>query len=378
MLPQVTFVGIHGRYSPSLHPVNAAADGVASQWPASPPDDRMFPVVRGRRLVRAALAVGIALGGNRPARAAATTLAHWTPLLQVPGIVDVSAPRSDGSLTLTTGARLFLLSPAGVLGAFARGADGYAGVGAEQYIALAQPRRVPGAGCRFGRDDVYALDVASPGVVAVDSAGRARRVAALPAAAFPNGIAFDGVGRFGHRVLVTVGLAGATNVYAIDCLGRVQTVVEGAPRVEGGMVVAPRTFGRWAGQLVAPDEIGGDLVAIDARGRSSTIVASGLAVGQDVGVESLGFVPAGFRRGAAFLADRGVPGNPHPGTDSVLRISGAALAAAQVRVGDLLVATEGGADTIAVRCRAQCSVRRVADGPAATHAEGHLIVVRGR
>src|SRR5262249_58923620 len=100
-----------------------------------------------------------------------------------------------------------------------------------------------------------------------------------------------------------------------------------------------------------PDEIGGGLVAIDAQGRATTVVDSGLAAGGDIGVESAGFVPTHFgARGAAFLADRGTPGSPHPGTDSILTIAGDALIGAGVRAGDLLVATGGGADTIAVRC----------------------------
>ena len=52
---------------------------------------------------------------------------------------------------------------------------------------------------------------------------------------------------------------------------------------------------------------------------------------------------------AACLADRLTPGNKHPGDDSILRLSAAALARAGIRAGDLLVATEGGANTIDVR-----------------------------
>jgi len=49
------------------------------------------------------------------------------------------------------------------------------------------------------------------------------------------------------------------------------------------------------------------------------------------------------------------------------------LIKAGVRAGDLLVATEGGARTIMVRCTRSCAVRYVADGPAITHAEGHIV-----
>jgi hypothetical protein len=103
-----------------------------------------------------------------------------------------------------------------------------------------------------------------------------------------------------------------------------------------------------------------------------------LPSGADIGVESAGFVPPGFdRTGAAYLADRRSPGNPHPGTDSILRVSGADLVKAGVRPGDLIVASEGGAKTIAVRCARTCSVRKIADGPASSHAEGHIVFAPG-
>jgi hypothetical protein len=305
---------------------------------------------------------------------------HWTQFLRVPGAVDLSAPRRDGSLTVTAGGQLFLFQPSGALLDFARGPGGYAtDPGAEAYLVLARRRRVPGAHCSFRRDDIYALEVTPPGVVLVNTSGQARAFAALPAGTFPNGITFDDVGRFGHRLLITAGVDGATNVYAIDCRGRVREITQNAPRVEGGIAVAPRSFGRYAGQLIAPDEVGGRLVAIDAGGRARTVVDSGLATGGDIGVESAGFVPPRFGSGgAAFLADRGTPGSPHPGTDSILMLAGEALVGAGMRAGDLLVATEGGADTIAVRCRLECTVRRMADGPAVAHAEGHIVFVRQR
>jgi hypothetical protein len=144
------------------------------------------------------------------------------------------------------------------------------------------------------------------------------------------------------------------------------------------MVVAPRAFGRFGGQLIAPDELHGALIALDARGRARVLARSGLPAGGDIGVESLAFVPRGFDRGmTALLADRAVPGAPHPGTDSILGVSGAALHAAGVRAGDLLAATEGGGETIAVRCNLRrCTVRLVAHGPSVTHAEGHIVFVQ--
>src|SRR5262249_50729133 len=141
-----------------------------------------------------------------------------------------------------------------------------------------------------------------------------------------------------------------TTLWGIDCRGRAREVVANGPLIEGGMEVAPKTFGRFAGQLIGVDELGGNVVAFKPSGKSSIVAASGLPTGGDVGVESLGFVPPRLGNRSAFLADRGVPGNPHPGTDTVLRLSNGDLNAAQIGSGDLLVATEGGALTLAIRC----------------------------
>lgn len=94
-------------------------------------------------------------------------------------------------------------------------------------------------------------------------------------------------------------------------------------------------------------------------------------------MESTGFVPPGFSAGdSAYLADRFSRGNKHPGTDSILRLPGPELIKAGVKPGDLLVATEGGARTIDVRCAASCAVRYIATGLAISHAEGHIVFSR--
>jgi hypothetical protein len=96
-----------------------------------------------------------------------------------------------------------------------------------------------------------------------------------------------------------------------------------------------------------------------------------LPAGGDIGVESAGFVPQ--RAAAAYLADRFSAGNKHPGDDAILELSAAQLARGGIRAGDLLIATEGGARTIDIRCTAACTVRYVAAGPAIAHAEGHVV-----
>jgi len=312
----------------------------------------------------------------------AASLARWRAAVPIRRVLDLSSPRHDGTILVTAAGHLALLLPSGAVHQFAAGPAGYANPGGEEpYIALSTGERVASASCRFPRQTLYVLRLQKgPGVTAVDSRGEARGFASLPRHGLENGIAFDSTGRFGHRLLVTATNASRTTVYAIDCRGSVSTLTTTAPKLEGGITVAPATFGRFAGDLIAPDENSGRIYAISPNGRSRLLANSGLAHGGDVGVESAGFVPPGFRAASsALVADRRTPGNPHPGDDAVLRIDGSSLIAAGVGSGDLIVATEGGAQTDAIRCTGvSCRVRQVADGPPIAHLEGHIVFTEGR
>jgi hypothetical protein len=304
----------------------------------------------------------------------------WRPLLKAPGIVDVVGPRADARLVLATHAGLLLFRPGRTPQPFARSSSGYGGASGEPYLALVPARRLPGANCAFRRDDVFALDPSSkPGLIRVDSRGRAERFTDFPAGTFPAGIAFDFVGSFGFRLLVTVRSVGKTTLYAVDCRGHSRVITRQGPPVEGGIAVAPTTFGRYAGNLIAPDEVSGNIFAFGPQGKVRLLVPSGLPAGGDIGVEVLGFVrrPLG-PRGSAYLADLGSAGSPTEGTDSLLVLRGPQLRGAQLRAGDLVGATEAGARTLVIRCARRCSIRRIGTGPAATHAEGHMTFVAGR
>jgi hypothetical protein len=307
---------------------------------------------------------------------AAAPPGHWARYRHVPGVVDLAGPRGDGSFTVAAAGRLFILNASGALTPFAQGPGGYATVtGGEPYITLAGRGRVAGTRCSFPHGMIFALQPGSrPGIAGISAAGLARRFAALPGTEAPTGITFDSVGDFGHKLLVTARNHAQTAVLAIDCTGRVQAITTHAPAMEGGITVAPPSFGRYGGDLIAPGETSGRIFAISPDGTVTTLAASGLPRGGDIGVESTGFVPPGFRSsGSAFLADRYSKGNKHPGTDSILRLPGAALVKSGVRAGDLLVATEASAHTIVIRCASSCTVRHIADGPAITHAEGHIV-----
>jgi hypothetical protein len=315
------------------------------------------------------------LGGSAVAASARPRSARWTRFAHVPAVVDLTGPRRDGSLTVAADGRLSLLHLGRPPVPFARGQDGYSTAkGPEPYLALSNAATPDGSTCSFAPDDVFAVEPkAQPAVIQINTSGQSRRLADLPAGVSPNGIVFDDVGRFGHRLLVTAAVRGGTAVYALDCTGRITTITPRGPSLEGGIVVAPSTFGAFAGDLVGADEHTGLIVAIGPAGDGRTVARSGLPSGGDIGVESIGVIPSDPARSSAYLADRRSPGNPHPGTDSILRMTGAQLAGAGVQAGDLLVATEGGAKTVVVHCAAVCTVRHIGDGPAIAHAEGHIV-----
>ena len=299
---------------------------------------------------------------------------RWRQFARLPGALDIVGPRADGRFVAAAGAGLFLVRRNGSVVPFARGSNGYAPARGEAYLALAHNERVPGASCSFHRDDVYAIDpVDHPGVILITRSGAARRFVDLPGGSFVAGIAFDTVGRFGHRLLVTALVGNLTTLYEIDCRGRAKAVAHGVARVEGGAVVAPSSFGRYGGRLIAVDELSGNVYAFDAHGRVRVIAHPSIPAGSDLGVESVGFVPHAFtRRGAAYLTDLGAPGSPTQGTDSVLSLPGRALLSSGARPGDLLVAAEAGGVTLSIRCVSRCTTRRIGRAFDATHAEGHI------
>jgi hypothetical protein len=336
---------------------------------------RALTQAAGRRRLGAVLGMAgavLALGGCGTSTTTTITarramrVTRWTAFARAPKPLDLVGPRPDGGLVLAADARLWLLSGRGSVHSLPGGQGGYRSAGGEEpYIALAT------SGC-FGAGNIYAIRLRSgPGVVVINRISGARRFAAINAPGLIDGITFDHTGTFGRRLLVTITADTTTTVDAIDCHGAVTTITRYGPRVEGGIAVAPATFGRFAGDLIAPDEKSGRTLAITPHGRSMLLANSGLPHGPDTGVESEAFVPAG--REDAFVSDRLTPGNAHPGDNLVLRIRHAALAAAGVRTGDLLVAGEGGGLTDAVSCSAAgCHVRLVAKGPPIAHIEGHI------
>ena len=319
-----------------------------------------------RNLMLGGLAV-IFTGANGP------TWEHWRT---IPAIFDVAGPRQDGSLVVAGNGVLYLVDTSGNVSPFARGAQGYAGEGggAESYLTVSPGHEVVAAGCSFTPDDVFVLRLRAPlGVTRIDGQGHATPFATVTGVDALNGIAFDTTGNFDFRLLVSGPSQGKTVISAIDCTGAVSSITHTAPVLEGGVAVAPVGFGSFGGDLIAPDELSGQIYAIAPDGSVSVVAMSGLPVGGDIGVESVAFVPPGFTHGGdAYFSDRGTPGNPHAGTDSLLRLSAANLAGAGVHDGDLVGATEGGATMEDVRCTLTCQTFTVVQAASTSHGEGHV------
>jgi len=306
-----------------------------------------------------------------------TTGPTWEHWRTVPGIFDVAGPRQDGTLVVAGSAHLYLVDPAGNLSAFASGPQGYApDPGAENYLASSPGHSVTGAGCSFVPDDLFVLRLHAPiGITRIDAQGLASPFATVSGVDALNGITFDTTGSFGYRLLATGTSNGRGVVVAIDCAGAVKTITRTGPALEGGIAVAPAGFGGFGGDLMVPDEFSGNIYAIGPDGTYTIAARSGLPVGGDIGVESVAFVPPGFTLGGeAYYADRITPNSPHPGTDSLLRMPAADLAAAEVHDGDMLAAAEGGATMIDVSCQATCQVGTVVGAPTSAHGEGHIVL----
>ena len=303
--------------------------------------------------------------GRRPSAA-------WAQFRHLPGVVDLAGPRGDGSFLVAAAGRLFVLGRDGALSPFARGAGGYqTKTGTEPYLVTVTGAAVQGEHCAFPADAAFAIEPGTrPGVIMISPAGQARRFASLPPGSSLTGIAFDATGRFGHKLLVTAGLRARPPCSASAAMAGRPRLRPTARQVEGGIVVAPATFGAFGGDLIAPNETSGRVYAVSPSGQVVILARSGPPAGGDIGVESTGFVPRWGRRvpRRPLLA-----GNKHPGDDAILRLPAAGLAQAGIRAGDLLVATEGGAQTIDVRCTATCAITYVAAGPAIAHAEGHIV-----
>jgi hypothetical protein len=327
-----------------------------------------------RRTLAAVIVGGLALGPVT-ARADGATWEQWKP---IPGVFDVGGPR-NGFLVVAGSAALYLVHPGGEMAAFARGSGGYHDdPGAEAYLAVSPGGHVAAGDCDFVRDETFILRLHAPvGITRLDAAGvSSGSFANIAGVSSLNGIAFDTTGAFDHRLLVSGSSGGKIVIDAVDCKGAVQVITSSAPSLEGGLAVAPRGFGAFGGDLIAPDELSGHIYAIAPDGTVTVVAQPPLPAGGDIGVESVGFVPQGFMSasgGAVYFADRMSPGSPHPGTDSILRISQVSLAAAGVQDGDMLVATEGGATMVAVRCAPSCTVIPVVTTPTTAHGEGHLV-----
>jgi hypothetical protein len=124
--------------------------------------------------------------------------------------------------------------------------------------------------------------------------------ASLPERTISDGaLAFDRVGRFGHRLVAATGGSGSDGgtVYTVDSRGQVRGI--GAYPGPGGaenLVIAPGTFGSQAGSALLAldkDTTRGSVVAVDAGGRATTIARL------PDGANPIAVVPRRLRRAGA-------------------------------------------------------------------------------
>ena len=329
-----------------------------------------------RAVVSVAAAATVVSGGFVWASSSPKAAAVWETSIHFPGVLDLAGPRTDGRYVAAAHGRLKLLATDGVVTDLAPAYS--VPPNPESYISMSPGFSVTGTGCEFPPDLLFALDLRSrpPGVSTISAAGLVSHLATIDGVSTLSGIAMDTTGDFGHRLLVTGRIAAKTIVAAIDCTGSVKRVGTVNAGIEGGISVAPRNFGPYGGQLIGADEVHGNVYAISATGRVSVVANPGIPAGQDIGVESTGFVPAAGAV-AAYVADRGTPrsADPHPGTDHVLALNAVALSAAGVITGDLLVAAEGAGTLVKVHCARACTSALIARGPAVAHVEGHIVIV---
>ena len=283
-------------------------------------------------------------------------------------MVDVVGPRPDGSLVAAAAGGLFLVDPGGgnptPFGWYSTDP------GLRSHIAMAPGLDVPGAGCRFEAGEIYAVEMGTPrqAVTRVTVDGQASRFVETPPVDLLTGIAFDGTGRFGNQLLVAGRRGDRTVLFSIDCRGRLKTLTDDAPLMEGGMEVAPQLFGQHGGDLIGPDENTGDLIFIRFDGTSGVLVNSGLPAGPNVGVTSVGFTPPGFigRGGTAYVADR---------RGAIWRVTAERFSQVRIDENDLIAVTDEGRTSV-IRCRATCRTFPFGDAPGAD-IEGHVTVVLG-
>ena len=321
-------------------------------------------------------------GTAGPPAAPASQVQTWEQWKKLDSVLDLQTTSVPGTMLVAANGKLSHVDRNGVASPFAQGPRGFSVDAAGEYYIAVSPGLKLKSGCEFGQDQAFALRLAAPvGVIHIQPDGTLfSPLATLANFPAPGGIAFDTAGRFGNRLLVSgINSDGTSTIVSIECDGKFTAVTTRGPRVEGGMQIAPPDFGDFAGQLIAPDEVDGKIFAVDEKGNSRLVADSGLPAGADVGSESLGFVPQGFMAagGAAYVADRVSAGNPHPGTDTILRLTVGQLRAAGVQDGDLLVVSEGGGETISVRCAGGCKVTRIAHASTGAHVEGHVVFLTG-
>src|SRR5439155_12289196 len=119
----------------------------------------------------------------------------------------------------------------------AEGPGGYVvASGAEAYLDVPPGLHVTGSSCDFERDDVFIIRPSAPlGITRVDPSGHATNFTNITGVDSLNGIVFDTVGRFDHRLLVTGPHNSHLSVLAIDCKAVILAISDAVSTPKGGL-----------------------------------------------------------------------------------------------------------------------------------------------
>src|SRR5262249_55651290 len=101
-------IGVSGT---RINQASSSRTTISAPWKVTPctAQATFRPAARWRCALTASVLVLIVWGTCRAQPIPTDVPLHWVPFVHIPGVVDLSAARRDGSLTVTAGGLLFLL-----------------------------------------------------------------------------------------------------------------------------------------------------------------------------------------------------------------------------------------------------------------------------
>ena len=163
-------------------------------------------------------------------------------------------------------------------------------------------------------------------------------------------------------------VADKTTLYAIDCLGGPQWW-HVAHHASKGASPSPHPGSVGSATTSLPPTSTAAHPRLPWTPAVQLVAGPGVAGAATSASKESGSSPAGSAAGSAYFSDLGTPGSPTEGTDSLLALR--APTRARPRPGRRpRCSHEAWRKTVSVHCARRCTVRRIGQGPVATHGEG--------